>query len=369
MGKINKNKVREILKLYSTLEFGGSFASISKFRKALKEKKNINISYNALSKILKGDPYYLTSYKRPYRYLHRKITSQGVFIEGLCDIAYIFKSNLDIKFYSLIVQDIHSRFVYAIFLNVLNKKSVKNAFLTLFRHGMPQFSILRSDADPIFQGLKSFFNKRKMYLAVRKVGAGIPILDNSIRTIKDKIFKHLRIHSNDSNFKEILKNAVLSYNTSTNVHSLTPQEANTELLDPYIRKQLYGSKKLMPFTELFKKSSKIQNELLDPHSKSQIYKIGDEVLVDLAKPMVSRYYDIPRNTIYRISNVLTEEEPFLYSLTTLDDKEKQGYFYASELYPVDWKNKNPSKILQSKKDYQKLEYFNNPEFNRWQKVD
>ena len=90
---LNKREIKNILKLYEDLKFPASYQSIAKFRKALKQEKNIDISFSRLKDLLRGEsPYYLTSFKTPTKFPTRPIVSSGSFIEAFADFG-ISKSN------------------------------------------------------------------------------------------------------------------------------------------------------------------------------------------------------------------------------------------------------------------------------------
>ena len=140
-------------------------------------------------------------------------------------------------------------------------------------------------------------------------------------------------------------------------------------MDPIVREKLYGADTIQPFTDLYLQSQrKLQKRFSKsrkkvPHTvKVDTFHIGDEVLLNLAKTRITRYYDIPRKTVFKISNVRTDYHPFLYQLDTLDGKRKLGWFYSRELVPCNWKLLQPTQIHKSKvvkgKKYNLVSYFN-----------
>ena len=86
MTLLKKSEIKKILKLYQDLKFPASYQSVTKFRNALKQEKNIDISYRRLKDLLRGNsPYYLTSFKNPVKFPTRPIVSSGSFVEAFAD--------------------------------------------------------------------------------------------------------------------------------------------------------------------------------------------------------------------------------------------------------------------------------------------
>ena len=140
-------------------------------------------------------------------------------------------------------------------------------------------------------------------------------------------------------------------------------------MDPIIRDKLYGSDVVQPFTNLYLQN---QRKLQKRFSKSRLkvpssakvdtFHIGDEVLLNLAKTRLTRFYDVARQTVFKISNVRTDYHPFLYQLETLEGKKKLGWFYSRELIPCNWKLLKPTEVHKSKiyrgKKFDLVSYFN-----------
>ena len=136
-----------------------------KFRAGLKAKLGLDVSLKLLKAVLRRNLYYQTAVIKPKKFKTRHVYSPGVGVEGLTDSVYLYipetkrergthfpnednvaKKNSQL-FVFQIVQDLLSRFVYCQTMKVVNPSALKKAFNTLFRQGMPNFSVIRCDMD------------------------------------------------------------------------------------------------------------------------------------------------------------------------------------------------------------------------------
>ena len=86
---LSRQEIKNILRLYKNIGFPASFSSASKFRRALKDHENIKVGLRELEDILNNDLSTQMQKVKPRNPKMRHVTSEGVTIQGLCDIVYI----------------------------------------------------------------------------------------------------------------------------------------------------------------------------------------------------------------------------------------------------------------------------------------
>ena len=86
---VSKKLANLILKKYYTLSFAGSFSGVKTFQKSLKDNLDIDISQNALRRLLKSSVHYQTNFIKKSKFQKRKLYSAGVGVECFSDTVFI----------------------------------------------------------------------------------------------------------------------------------------------------------------------------------------------------------------------------------------------------------------------------------------
>ena len=86
---LSQQEIKNILRLYKDIGFPASYSSAAKFRRALKDHENIEIGLRELEDILNNDLSRQMQKVKPRNPKVRHVTSEGVTIQGLCDVVYI----------------------------------------------------------------------------------------------------------------------------------------------------------------------------------------------------------------------------------------------------------------------------------------
>ena len=315
---ISQKKVKKILDAYYDLQFPNSYGGVAEFRKSLKNNRGIEISQRALRNILKNESLYQAFYVRKKTLFDRHLYARGVGIEAFADIAYLnYPTPSGSKeFIFLACIDIFSKYLWTEIIpeNKVNPKSVKKAFLRLFKRGMPHFSILRVDRDPSIWSIRSIFSKLGMLLQVKRGPHYMATLDNVIKQIEGKMMKYL-VAKPHSSPKRLVQEVTVGFNnTVQSSHCMTPKEvrigggkiidhleykvfqANNPVLDPLIRKRLYPDQHLEPFDSFLKKQLRLQKKVNTPRSedlpvemseKYDTFRVGDKVILNFGPDSLS----------------------------------------------------------------------------------
>lgn len=80
---MKKSMQNKILNAYYNLNFPSSYGGIRAFRESLKDRLGIQVSYNALRRLLKNSLFYQTEFQKKSKPPHsRALYSAGVGLEG-----------------------------------------------------------------------------------------------------------------------------------------------------------------------------------------------------------------------------------------------------------------------------------------------
>ena len=366
---VDERTKQRVLQSYFDLEFPASFQSIAKFRNALSRNLNIHLSEKDIRTILRSNLDYVSTIVKPKRFRTLKYYARGVGQESLADVGTIWlkSGSKKYEFLFLLVTDSLSRFAYTCPMNVtkVTPESLRRAFNTLFqKEKMPHWPILRVDLDKSIQYLEThlkYFTKRGVLLRPKR--HKLLSLEPTMRVIKSKIIKAFRKNpqvfttqrATFQTFETLLKTATTSFNNTINIHHLTPQDANSPLQDPYLRRTLYGHERLKPFTDFYTEQIRLLNKMSRPRKKGnrdfRTYHVNDLIMLDSFAPAIASKYNIRRTgqPMYRVARVLTFTKPWIYQIKDLRNVVKPGWYYAAEFEPADFSHLKVEKILSRKK--------------------
>ena len=242
---VSKKLAKKILNAYSDLRFPASFQGIPVFQKSLKQNLNIDISHQALQRLLKSSLYYQVNVTKAKRFKSRPFYSRRVGIECFTDTAFAAlkpdQENRPQRFIFLVAVDVHSRMLYSTHIDgEVSPESLRQAFNCLFNEGMPQFPIIRCDRDLSLNKLATtYFASKGILLRARRSVHHMIFLEGIIRKLKRKFIQNLRKNEPRSGWtKKKLERALVdltySYNhTISSSHQRTPASVNSPLFDPF----------------------------------------------------------------------------------------------------------------------------------------
>ena len=117
---------KKILSKYYDLRSPSSYGGVAPFRKSLKEI-GINITHDALRRLLKSSVHYQTNFIKNAKLQRRKVVSNGFGVECYCDTIFINLGGGE-RFVFLCLIDNHTRYMYVTALNGLSQEDQKNGF-------------------------------------------------------------------------------------------------------------------------------------------------------------------------------------------------------------------------------------------------
>ena len=356
---VSQKLAKKILNAYSDLRFPGSYQGISVFRKSLKQNRNIDITHQALQRLLKSSLHYQVNVTKAKRFKKRPFYSRGVGIEAFTDTVFVsLKTEGEKKarrFIFLVVVDCHSRMLYSTRIDgEVGPEALRQAYTRLFSQGMPKFPILRCDRDASLNKLAlTYFASKNILLRARRSAHHMIFLEGIIRNLKRKFIQNLRNNEprsgwTDKKLERALEDVTYSYNhTESSSHKITPISVNSPLFDPFLREALYGPRaKLQPFETFYKEQLKLRKKANTPDPEEDKpnfnegkdnFKKGSLVYVDYADDShIGGKYGVKRGPIYEICEVNTVQSPYLYKLRDPhSEKEAYGWYYGRELVRAD----------------------------------
>ena len=121
---VTKKLAKLILKKYYTLSFPASYMGVKPFQKSLKDNLDINISQDALRRLLKSSVHYQTNFMKKGKFQKRKLYSAGLGVECYSDTIFIPLEGGK-RFIFLACVDNHSRYLYSTALKGLSRADIK----------------------------------------------------------------------------------------------------------------------------------------------------------------------------------------------------------------------------------------------------
>ena len=184
----------EILQLWRSPTFSGSYRGIKTFKLLLFTDKNIDISEKRLYTILKNDPIFLIHQKAKPNFQRRTldVTSYGEMVQA--DLAEMFEFN-NYKYFLLLV-DAYSSKVFVRPLKTKSSATVASAFSDIFNEFKGKIYKLETDSGREFLGACKALFKQKRIIYKSKFGK------NKLNTYSFSAYYYEIIFNCDSIFFE-----------------------------------------------------------------------------------------------------------------------------------------------------------------------
>lgn len=231
----------------------------------------------------------------------------------LIDFRNISKFNKGIN-YVLIVIDFLSKYIWFDILKDKKPQSILNGFKKIFKEKRI-CKILITDAGREFDNklFRKFLNAHDIKLYIMRNEVKCAVAERAIRTLKEKIAKHMFITGRNS-YVDVLKNIIVNYNNSK--HSRTKFKP----ID------LNKSNQFHAFLNLYKR--RIPNKISH-------FNIGDKVRIQKIKRDFEKGYEIKwSKEIFKIKQKLSTLPQPRYIISDISGSPIIGSFYEFELQQV-----------------------------------
>ena len=270
------------------------------------------------------------------KFKKRKVYSSFV---DLADMQSLSKYNKGIK-YLLCVIDLFSKYAWVIPLKDRKGTSTANAFKKIISKGRKPNKIWVAQGSEFYnQSFKDILkiNNIEMYSTFNE-GKSV-VAERFIRTLKNKIFKHMTIISKNVYF-DVLDDIVNNYNNT-----------------------VHGTIKMKPIN-VTDYSFVEYNE--DSNKRNPKFKVGDYVRISKYKNIFAKGYAPNWSEEVLVFNKIKNAVPWTYVINDLNGEGIIGSFYEKQLQKTNQKEFRIEKILKKKGDklYVKWKGYDNS-FNCW----
>ena len=263
----------------------------------------------------------------------------------LADVQSLSKYNKGIK-YLLCATDLFSKYAWVISIKEKKGTSIVNAFKKILSASNRKPNKIWVDQGSEFynNAFKDFLkiNNTEMYSTFNE-GKSV-VAERFIRTLKNKIFKHMTAFSKNIYF-DVLDDIVNKYNNTVN---RTIKMKPIDITDDY-------------FAEYNEDSMELHSNKKDPK-----FKVGDHVRISKYKNIFAKRYTPNWSEEIFVIKKIKNTVPWTYVINDLNSEEITGNFYEKELQKTNQKEFRIEKVLKRKGDklYVKWKGYDNS-FNSW----
>ena len=307
--------------------------------KSLNNGNTFRDTLNSLETVGTGITWTTPLAEELHRPIRKHFTKRYVFVRNvddifgadLIDMQALSKQNKGYK-YILMVEDIFSKYGWAIPLKTKTGIAVRDALRQIFKHHVPKK--LWTDAGSEFYNneVKALLKKHDITLYSTENEEKCSVVERWNRTIKTKLWKYFTANHTHK-YIDVLDALIKKYNNTVNrAIGMTPTEARKPSNHGAVFRHLY-----------FKKMAKLGE-------KKPKFQIGDKVRLGVKKDLFEKSYIINwSDKIYTIKRVFATR-PITYKVE--DDKgvEHKGKFYEQDLQKTKVDEFRIQKVLKKKKN-------------------
>jgi hypothetical protein len=284
---------KQILELWRSPLFVGSYSGVKTFQACLKLEKNISISEKKLYQVLKQDPVFLIHQKGATKIQRRHLVlnNYGEVVFG--DIAYMYPYN-DYKYFVLVVDGFSGK----IFVRPLKSKNsaiVALALDSIFEEFGSQVYVFETDQGGEFKGESKTLFKRRNIIYKLKYGKNKSFMsENYIKIVKRRLYQTLRGTLNQD-WVTVLETVVDNLNNipTKRIGYLKPNSIRGEF-DSVKVQEAKKTHNIKTFTEdSWKKQKQNQEEF---EKSSALLKVNDYCYIDFDEKLFDKSYDVKVNS-------------------------------------------------------------------------
>ena len=307
--------------------------------KSLNNGNTFRDTLNSLETVGTGITWTTPLAEELHRPIRKHFTKRYVFVRNvddifgadLIDMQALSKQNKGYK-YILMVEDIFSKYGWAVPLKTKTGIAVRDALKQIFKQHVPKK--LWTDAGWEFYNteVKTLLKKHDITLYSTENEEKCSVVERWNRTIKTKLWKYFTANHTHK-YIDVLDALIEKYNNTVNrAIGMTPTEARKPSNHGAVFRHLY-----------FKKMAKLGE-------KKPKFQIGDKVRLGVKKDLFEKSYIINwSDKIYTIKRVFATR-PITYKVE--DDKgvEHKGKFYEQDLQKTKVDEFRIQKVLKKKKN-------------------
>ena len=313
---INDDESRILETYYTDLSYPTAFRGKTKLKNTLKDR----ISQNKVDQWLRGKDYY-TLFKRAKQHFPRRptiVSGPEVTLQAdLMDMSNYSATNDGVKFLLNCI-DVMTRFVWVIPIKNKSGAQVASALSDVIKD--KKYMYIQTDKG------REFYNPQVSKLLKEHGIKHYSSEDDRIKSsMVERFNQTLRVslhrfmtYRRKKRYIDVLQSVVDTYNNSP-----------------------HGRDKLVPVNAKSMNSEDIwlnrYEHKQSDHKKSPSFKIGDYVRVSAYRGAFARGYDeFWTREVFRITAVLTDENPIVYNIEDLMGEDIKGTYYEDELQLIDY---------------------------------
>ena len=279
---------QQILDLWRSPNFSGSYRGIKTFQILLKTDLNIDVSEVRLYKLLKTDPIFLIHQRRQRNFERRSydIRNYGELVQA--DIAYMFDYE-DFKYFLLVV-DCFSSKVFTVPLKQKDSNTVANAFSQIFDEFNAKIYEIQTDRGKEFLGAsKKLFQEKEILYRTKRGKNKANFAENSILMVKRKLYMLLRgvLSQNWLHFLPIVTNS-LNNTPMKKLGWLKPNQIHSEADSVAVT----NAKKDLKIKTFVEPTYKIQRQNQRKYETSPSFQVNDYVYLDFDEKLFDKSYNV-----------------------------------------------------------------------------
>ena len=254
-----------------------------------------------------------------------------IFGADLIDMQAISKQNKGFK-YILMVEDIFSKYGWAVPLKTKTGVAVRDALKRILDHHVPKKLWVDAGREFFNKEVKGLLKKHDITMYSTENDEKCSVVERWNRTIKTKLWKYFTANGTRK-YIDILDALIEKYNNTFNrAIGMTPVEARKPGNHSAVFRNLYEKK----MAELGEKKPK--------------FKVGDKVRLGVKKDLFEKSYVINwSDRIYTIKRVLATR-PVTYIVENDKGEEHKGKFYEQDLQKTKVDEFRIQKVLKKTKD-------------------
>lgn len=242
--------------------------------------------------------------------------------------------------------------MFVIPIKSLRSKDILTAFDFFFLNSVYEYKKIFTDEGVEFKSniIKEFYKRKNLHWYTtqnKEIKSGI--VERSIQTIKDKIYKYI-YSKNTEYYLDVLNIIVDTYNASvhSSLNGRTPFEVHL----------MRDNEEIIRFQESLYKKNESRNSLVkNTLPLEQVVRLASKTKNN---PFFKGYFLQNTLELFKIKKINFDHNPITYEVCDLNNQIVKGSFYKEELVPVEDSGLYDIRVLEQKGTRCKIEYVNYP---------
>jgi len=321
--------------IYYDPKHPGSFSSVDKLYRAVKDEGKFKIGRYRIRKWLNGQETHGV-----HGEVRRKFKRNRVVVGGIdeqwdgdtMDMSSFAKANAGFR-YILLLIDIFSKYIWVQPLKTKKGNEMVSALKVVFSQGRKP-EVLRTDKGSEFvnRWVNKYLNSENVHHFVTYNEPKAHFSERAIKTIKKRIFRFFT-YNQTHRYVDILQDIVSSYNkTYHRSVKMAPGEVTKDTESQVWVEQYLPMKRSPVVKKELKVEVKKEHPVKSKKKSPFKYKIGDTVRLSYMRNMFDRAYDEHwSGEVFKVSKRFLRADIPIYKLQDMENEDIKGSFYEAEM--------------------------------------